>query len=102
MSRILKLNRDDGKKTGGFVKVRISADVIAHFFQQSKRAFSVTKGLPEGAELVDFVFDPAKRQGVAVFTHPFLPLTPQDDVGGVPYQEVEYTAYELTGVVPNG
>ena len=97
MSRILKLHRDDGKKAGGFVKVKVGRDVLAHFFHKDpERAVSVIEGLPLDAELVDFVYDAKAREGVAIFTHPFFPVTPQDDNGGIPFQEIVYQAYQVT------
>jgi hypothetical protein len=85
------------------VKVEISKAVLSHFFQESERAFRVTKGLPEDAKLIRIQHKTDTGNYVATFESEQF-----DNVGlgnMVPTVAVEYTAYAVGDksriVVPN-
>lgn len=79
------------------VKVKFSGAVFTHFFEVHKRMFGINKGLPEGSELIEVVYDKVTKEGEAVFRHDSFAEVPE----GIepPYVNVEYTAYEM---IPEG
>ena len=75
-------------------KVKFSGAVFTHFFEKHDRIFGIDEGLPEGAKLLDIVYDPATDEGVAVFEHESFEAI--EDVKDAPYIDVYYTAYTKT------
>jgi hypothetical protein len=81
----------------GEVKVKFSGAVFVCFFEVHKRIFGISKGLPEGSELVDIAYDKNTNKGEATFSHESFAEVP--DGGDPPYVNVEYVAYEI---IPEG
>lgn len=81
----------------GEVRVKFSGAVFTHFFEVHKRMFGINKGLPDGSELVEIVYDRVMKEGEAIFRHDSFAEVP--DGGDPPYIEVQYTAYEM---IPEG
>ena len=68
----------------GLAKVKFSSEVFTAFFEETGRAYSVTKGLPKGSKLVKI----QHRDGVheAIFQHESLKIAEI---------EVQLTALEM-------
>ena len=70
----------------GLAKVKFSSEVFTAFFEETGRAYSVTKGLPKGSKLVKI----QHRDGVheAIFQH-------ESFVGNIAEIDVQFTAFEM-------
>ena len=91
--RLIKGGKKDSFNSVRYVNVLVSRDVIAEFFINSGRMFSVTRGIPKDAELIRFGFDQQKGYFVATFEHPSFDMVAIDKE--IPTLDVEYTAYVM-------
>jgi len=72
----------------GLAKVKFSSEVFTAFFEETGRAYSVTKGLPKGSKLVKI----QHRDGVheAIFQHESF-----GSMENIAEIDVQLTAYEM-------
>lgn len=81
------------------VKVRIEASRLAYLLTMQENrtvGYRVVKGLPEGAELLDIVWNPSKGWGVMVFRHESFEDVKLRDVPYLPDEDIQLESFELS------